>query len=102
MVGEAAGGRALVEEDDGVAEEDGDGDGQQEREEPMAGGGVPIAGESPTDGVLRRELGGLCGTGASCQLGRGARGARGRRASLQTRQATARAPEVCPWGLGWW
>ena len=50
----AAGGGAFVEEDDGVAEQDGDGDGEQQRQEPVARGGGAIAGKGLADGMLWR------------------------------------------------
>lgn len=54
MVGQSAGGGAFIEEDDGIAEEDGNGDGEQEGEKPMAGGCGSIAGKGFTNGMVLR------------------------------------------------
>ena len=53
--------RAIVEEEDRVAEEDGDGDGQQDGDQPVAGSPGAITGECPADGMVGSEAGGFGG-----------------------------------------
>lgn len=69
MLGEVAqprGGGAVGLEDGLVAEQDGDGDGQDNGEQPMPGGGGAVGGESTADGVRGRQPRWLSGTGQRC------------------------------------